>query len=110
MSRASDYFKYYRTDGATALVGDILAGEIGYISGGRAVGGGGAPAGSLTAFYRTADATIDANKVAAWKTAFGKYGIILGLYYPGPIPASGGLMGMDNEAALYDAVNDTFTM
>jgi hypothetical protein len=109
MSRASDYFKYYEIAGATALATDILAGEVGYIAGGRVIGQGVAPSGSLTAFYATQDATITPYKVAAWKTAYGKVGLITGLYYPGPVPAIGGLFGMDVEAQLYAPINDTFT-
>lgn len=110
MSRASDYFKYYEIAGATALATDILAGEVGYIAGGKVIGQGVPPSGSLTAFYITQDATITPDKVAAWKTAYGKAGLILGTYYPGPVPATGGLFGVDIEVQLYAPIDDTFTI
>jgi hypothetical protein len=110
MSRLSDHLKYYRVDGATAVGTDIVAGKIGYIAGGRVIGQGIDPAGSLTAFYATFDANITSESVAAWKTAYGKLGKILGTYYPGPIPASGGLMDLNKEAALYSAADDNFSI
>lgn len=108
MSRVSDYFKYYKCSDATALVTDIVAGKIAYIAGGRAVGQGIAPSGSLTAFYATFDADVDAEDISAWKTAYGRSGLILGAYYPGPAPATGGIFAMDIAADLYAATNDSF--
>lgn len=111
MSRASDYFKYYEIQGATAVAADILVGEVAYIAGGRVVGQGGViPVGSLTAFYRTQDATITSDDVAAWKTAYGKFGHVLGTYYPGAIPATGGLFGIDSDSELFTATGDSFNM
>jgi hypothetical protein len=110
MSRLTDHLKYYRVDGATAVGTDIVAGKIGYIAGGKVIGQGVDPAGSLTAFYATFDANITANDVAAWKTAYGKEGLILGTYYPGPIPATGGLLGLEARSTEYTATGDTFNL
>lgn len=110
MSKASDYFKFFETAGATAVAADILVGEIGYIEGGRVVGQGIAPVGSLTAFYRTQDATIDPNVVAAWKTAYGKNGLVIGAYYSGPVPATGGILGLEPRSELHTPTGDIFNI
>lgn len=110
MTRASDYFKYYETIGATAVAADILVGEIGYINGGRVIGQGIAPSDSPTAFYRTQDATINPNNVVAWKTAYGKFGLVIGAYYIGPIPATGGIFGLDERTTKQAPTGDTFNL
>lgn len=110
MSRASDYFKYYDISGATAVAADIALGEVGYIAGGKVIGQGVDPSGSLTAFYATQDATITPNTVAAWKTAYGKTGLIFGTYYPGRIPATGGLFGLTEKEEPHAPTGDTFNL
>jgi hypothetical protein len=110
MTRASDYFKYYEISTATALAADIVAGIVGYIAGGRVVGQGSNPSGSLTAFYLTQDSTLTPQTLAAWKTAYNKTGLITGFYYPGLIPPSGGLFGIDLRERTHTPINDTFIL
>ena len=111
MNKASDYFKYYEIANATAVAADILVGEIGYIAGGRVIGQGIDPAGSLTAFYHTADSTVTRETLAAWKTAYNETGLITGIYYPGLIPPTGGLFGLDlREPPTLTPTGDTFIL
>ena len=108
--RASDYFKYFETIGDTALAADIAVGKIGYIEGGRVVGQGIAPSDSITAFFRTQDATIDQYDITAWETAHGKDGFIMGVYYPGPVPPTGGVLGLDTRSEIHAPTGDTFNL
>ena len=110
MTRASDYFKYYETLGDTAVAADIAVGKIAYIEGGRVIGQGIAPGDSITAFYRTQDANITSDDVTAWKSAHGKNGFIMGTYYPGVVPATGGIIGLDERTSRYNPTGDTFNL
>lgn len=110
MTRASDYFKYYETLGDTALATDIAVGKIAYIEGGRVIGQGIAPSDSITAFFRTQDANITPDDVTAWKTAHGKDGLVTGAYYPGPVPPTGGILGLEERSDIYAPTGDTFNL